>query len=105
MFGIGLPELILILVVALLVVGPKKLPELARSLGKALHDMRSMTEDVKQSLTGDIDLDANPDNEARKASDTPGAGHGEDKKDGPEPGNAEHSAEKITSDPYGTLRG
>jgi hypothetical protein len=64
-----------------------------------------MTEDVKQSLTGDIGLDANPDDEVRKAAGTPGTGHGEDKKDGPEPGNAEHSAEKVASDPYGNLRG
>ena len=36
-FGIGLPELALIMVVALLVFGPKKLPEIGRSLGKAIR--------------------------------------------------------------------
>jgi sec-independent protein translocase protein TatA len=104
MFGIGLPELILILVVALLVVGPKKLPELARSVGKALHDMKSMTEDVKQSLTTDIDLESDP-NEAPKAAETGGSEHDGQKKDNTEPGNAGHSPEKIKSDPYGDLRG
>lgn len=50
MFGIGMPELILILAVALIVIGPKKLPDLARSLGRALGEFKRATSDLKDSI-------------------------------------------------------
>jgi len=50
MFGIGLPELLMILVVALLVIGPKKLPDLAKTLGKGLAEFRKATEDLKDTV-------------------------------------------------------
>lgn len=50
MFGIGLPEMILILALALIVVGPDKLPELARSLAKGVMELKKTAEGFKESM-------------------------------------------------------
>lgn len=50
MFGIGMPELLLILVLALIVLGPKKLPELARALGKGMAEFRRATDELKEEF-------------------------------------------------------
>ncbi len=51
MFGIGLPEMILILALALIVVGPDKLPDLARSLAKGILELKKTAEGLKASFT------------------------------------------------------
>jgi TatA/E family protein of Tat protein translocase len=50
MFGIGMPELLLILALALIVLGPKKLPELARALGKGMAEFRKATDELKDEF-------------------------------------------------------
>lgn len=50
MFGIGLPELLLIMVVALIVIGPDKLPDMAKTLGKTLFEFKKVIDGVKTSI-------------------------------------------------------
>ena len=54
MFNIGAPELFLIFIIALIVLGPQKLPDLARTLGKIVGEFRKATDDFKENLNQDI---------------------------------------------------
>ena len=56
MFGIGMPELLLLLAIALIVVGPKKLPELAKALGRGIAEFKKATNDLKESLETNTDF-------------------------------------------------
>jgi TatA/E family protein of Tat protein translocase len=62
MFGMGMPEIVLILAVALIVLGPKKLPEIAKSLGRGIAEFKKATQEFKENIDVDNDL--------REAKDT-----------------------------------
>jgi Tat protein translocase TatB subunit len=56
MFGLGMPEILLILAIALIVIGPKKLPELAKTLGRAMGEFKRSAQDFKRSIDMDTTL-------------------------------------------------
>jgi len=56
MFGIGMPEMLLIMAIALIVIGPKKLPDLAKSLGRAFAEFKRATSELKESFEIDSEL-------------------------------------------------
>jgi Tat protein translocase TatB subunit len=71
MFGIGMPELILILAVALIVLGPKRLPEIARTLGKGLAEFRRTTDELKEEIREVEEEIENPSSSKASAEESP----------------------------------
>jgi Tat protein translocase TatB subunit len=59
-FGIGMTELLVVLVVALLVLGPRRLPEVARSLGRGMAEFRRASNDLRATLTASIEEEPAP---------------------------------------------
>lgn len=66
MFGIGIPELLVILVVALIVLGPQRLPEVARALGKGLGELRRAADGLTSELRDATGALENESRELRK---------------------------------------
>jgi sec-independent protein translocase protein TatA len=73
MFGsIGMPELIIIFVIALVIFGPRKLPELGRSLGRSLSEFKKASNELKSTLEEEIRLeDQRTTVESSKATSAP----------------------------------
>jgi Tat protein translocase TatB subunit len=70
MFGIGMPELVVVLVVALVVLGPKRLPELARQLGRAMAEFRRQTSDVIEEFDAELRAEEDATRRQRAAAAT-----------------------------------
>lgn len=58
MFGnIGFPELLIIMAIALLIFGPKKLPEVGKSIGRAIREFRKASDEIKEKIDQEIQAD------------------------------------------------
>lgn len=74
MFGsIGMPELIIIFVIALIIFGPRKLPELGRSLGRSLTEFKRASNDLRSTLEEEIRVEETPPEPVQKAQAAPQA--------------------------------
>ncbi len=74
MFGsIGMPELIIILVIALIIFGPRKLPELGRSLGRSINEFKKASNELRSTLEEEIRVEEQRDRATATASATPPA--------------------------------
>ena len=104
LFGsIGMTELIVIMVVALIVIGPKRLPELARTLGKALGDFKRATSDFQSSFSMEDDYDLDVLDEEAKEKDKKESGEESDEVDADHDGEGNEAAEQTAeTDQTGT---
>ena len=67
-FGIGFGEVLLILIVALIIWGPKRLPEISRTLGKTVRALRKATYDLTSQVTKELDIQEKEDKEKNRLS-------------------------------------
>ncbi|MBB5021327.1 twin-arginine translocase TatA/TatE family subunit [Desulfurispira natronophila] len=77
MFNIGLPELLIIMVVALLIIGPKKLPEVAKSMGKGFGEFKRAMNDLRDT----VNIDDTGNNSKGGNSNSSGSSHTQETSD------------------------
>jgi sec-independent protein translocase protein TatA len=65
MWNIGMPELVIILVIALIIFGPRKLPELGRSLGKSIGEFKKASNELRHTLDEEIRMEDQKDQRAK----------------------------------------
>lgn len=104
MFGsLGVPEILFILVVALLVFGPRRLPEIGRTIGKALGEFRRATTDLKRSIDTEVTLEEvrrePPPSPVAPATGTPAGLPAEPAAKAPAPAPVESRAATAPADP------
>ncbi len=88
MFGsIGMPELIIILVIALIIFGPRKLPELGKSLGRSINEFKKASTDLQNTLEQEIKIEEQKENakKTRAEEDSASAAFDKDKDDQTQP--------------------
>jgi TatA/E family protein of Tat protein translocase len=100
MFGpIGMPELIIILVIALIIFGPRKLPELGKSLGRSINEFKKASNELRSTLEDEIRVEEQRDRASAATPATPPAATPPpadattvSRATGAEPGTGTHSA-------------
>jgi sec-independent protein translocase protein TatA len=70
---IGMPEMFIILVIALIIFGPRKLPELGRSLGKSLNEFKRASNELRSTLEDEIRIEEQKEQRAKVEGETPAA--------------------------------